>query len=74
MALDALLESCAAVGVRRSGQFWVYAEKSWSSCTTEYFEMQELIDTLDVALNFQMHQLTLTATHEDAKRRCINVA
>ena len=54
--------------------FWVCVEKCWSSCTMEYFEMQELIDTLDVALNFQMHQLTLTATHEDAKRRCINAA
>ena len=42
-------------GKTNSCSFGVYAEKSWSSCTTEYFEMQELIDTLDVALNFQMH-------------------
>ena len=41
---------------------------------SQYFGLQQQIGTLDVALNFQVHQLSLTAAHDKAEGRWVSLA
>ena len=41
---------------------------------SQYFGLQEQIGTLDVALNFQVHQLSLTAAHDNQEGRWMSLA
>ena len=41
---------------------------------SKYLRLQEQIGTLDAALKFQVHQLSLTAAHDDEESRWISLA